>query len=141
MMDRLARESRNSTFLLQQASTADLALNAGWREYLVRRALEFNSENPDVVYEMGTVPASARTERGSSELLSPLPRDGAGGYQGLTEIGKCLSDLRRFEEAERVLRRALQGTDDAITHFDLGYVLDQQRRSVEAVAETNRPLR
>src|SRR5579859_5757508 len=39
MIDALARESRSSTFLLQQASTADLDTNAAWREYLVRRAV------------------------------------------------------------------------------------------------------
>ena len=46
LVDDLARESRNSTFLLQQTAATDL--NALWNEYLTRRASEFDPNNPDV---------------------------------------------------------------------------------------------
>jgi hypothetical protein len=36
VIDDLARESRNSIFLLRLASEANLAINAEWSEYLAR---------------------------------------------------------------------------------------------------------
>jgi tetratricopeptide (TPR) repeat protein len=141
MTDTLARESHSSTFLLQQASTADLTLNAAWRQYLIRRALDVNPENADVVYEMGIVLHQLGRNVEALAYLRRYQQMVPGEYRGLTEVGKCLSDLARFAEAESVLRLALRGTDDAITHFDLGYVLDQQGRLSEAIVEYERAIR
>jgi tetratricopeptide (TPR) repeat protein len=61
-------------------------------------------------------------------------------YQGLGQVGACLGDLGRYAEAESYLRRALQLADDAITHFDLAFVLTRQGRAREAVDEYERAL-
>jgi len=58
-----------------------------------------------------------------------------GDFQALADIGRCLSGLQRFAEAESALRRALEGLDDANTHFDLGVALDRRGRLPEAIAE------
>jgi Flp pilus assembly protein TadD len=53
----------------------------------------------------------------------------------VADIGRCLSGLRRYDEAEVVLRRALAGLDDANTRYDLGLVLDRTGRSAQALTE------
>jgi tetratricopeptide (TPR) repeat protein len=135
LIDTLARESRNSTFLLQQAAEADLAVNADWDEYLIRRALEFDPDNPDVVYKLGLI---LRTKQRNAEALAlfqryqqMVPED----IQGVAQIGSCLGDLGRFSEAESYLRRALLRLDDALTHYNLAFVLTRMGRLAEAKQE------
>ena len=140
LVDDLARESRNSTFLLRLASEADLSVNAEWSEYLTRRALEFDPDNPDVVVKLGRV---LRTAGRSQEALPLFERYHAlvpGDAQGLAHIGATLSDLGRFAEAEPYLRRALAGLDDAITHYNLALLLAVTGRHAEAVIEYERAL-
>jgi tetratricopeptide (TPR) repeat protein len=140
IVEALIRESRSTTFLLRQAATADLSRNAAWREYLARRALEFDPEHPDVLYELGTL---YRVLRRYDEALDLLRRHQAvvpDDFQVLADIGRCLAGLQRFAEAESVLRRALEGLDDANTHYDLGFVLDRVGRLAEAIAEYQRAL-
>ena len=140
LVDRLARESRNSTFLLRQASEADVASNAAWSEYVTRRALEFDPNNPEVVSKLGRL---LRTLGRSGEALEffrkynqMVPDD----FQALGQTGSCLSDLGRFAEAEPLLRRALERLDDALTHYNLGALLSATGRFDEAVAEYQRAL-
>lgn len=140
LVDALARESRSSTFLLRQASEADLASNSTWSEYVTRRALEFDPDNPDVVSKLAHL---LRTLGRSEEALEffrryseMVPSD----YQGLGLIGSCLSDLGKFDEAEPYLRRALTGLDDALTHYNLGALLSATGRSEEAIVEYRRAL-
>jgi tetratricopeptide (TPR) repeat protein len=140
MVDALSRGSRNSTVLLQQASVADPTRNTPWREYLISRALEFDPDNPDVVYEMGVILHQSGRNDEALRYFRRYQQMVPGEYRGLTEIGKCLSDLRRFAEAESALRQALQGTDDATAHFNLGYVLDQEARLDDSIAEYEQAL-
>jgi tetratricopeptide (TPR) repeat protein len=140
MLDALTRESRSSTFLLQQASTADLDTNAPWREYLIRRAVEFDPANLDALYDLASMLRVLRRYDEALELLERHRRLVQGDFQVLADIGRCLSGLQRFAEAESVLRHALEGLDDANTHFDLGVALDRQGRLAEAVAEYQRAL-
>ena len=140
MVDALARASRSSVFLLKQASAADLVRDGAWREYLVRRALEFNERNPDVVYEMGALlqqqkrPADALTY--FTRHLDMVRDD----QQTLVQIGKCYTDLGRFAEAEAALRRALALSDDAVGFYNLGYVLEQLERPAEAERQYERAV-
>ncbi len=50
-----------------------------------------------------------------------------GDFQGVAQIGSCLSDLGRYSEAEPYLRRALEGGPDALTHYNLGTLLSRAR--------------
>ena len=139
-IDTLVRESRSSTFLLQQAATADLTLNARWREYLIRRALEVDPDNADALYELATL---LRVLRRFDEALTRLERHRAlvpGDFQALADIGRCLSGLNRFAEAESALREAIAGQDDANTRYDLAFAIDRSGRLPEAVAEYRRAL-
>jgi tetratricopeptide (TPR) repeat protein len=140
MIDALVRESRSSTFLLQQAASADLTTNAAWREYLIRRALEFDPDNTDAMYELASVFRVLRRYAEAMELLERHRRLVPGDFQVLADIGRCLSGLQRFAEAESVLRRALEGLDDANTRYDIGFVLDRLGLAAEAVAEYQRAL-
>ena len=140
MIDALARESRSSTFLLQQASTDDLDTNAAWREYLVRRAVELDPANTDALYDLATMLRVLRRYDEALDLLERHRHLVPGDFQALGDIGRCLSGLQRFAEAESVLRRALEGLDDANTHFDLGVALDRLGRLPEAISEYQRAL-
>ena len=140
MIDHLARESRNSTFLLQQAASADLADNAPWKEYLLTRALEFDPANPAVVYELASVLRNLGRNAEALDLFLRYAQLVPDDYQGLGQIGSCLADLGRFTEAEAFLRRALELVDDATTHYDLGFVLTRLGRTREAVGEYERAL-
>ena len=135
MIDALARESRSSTFLLQQAAVADLTTNAPWREYLVRRAIEFDPGNTDALYELASILRTLRRYDEALELLERHRRLVPADLQALADIGRCLSGLGRLTEAEAVLRRALAGHDDANARYDLGFVLDRAGRSGEAIAQ------
>ena len=55
--------------------------------------------------------------------------------QGVAQIGSCLGDLGRFSEAESFLRRALLRLDDALTHYNLAFVLTRMGRLAEAKQE------
>jgi tetratricopeptide (TPR) repeat protein len=138
--DRLARESRSATFLLQQASATDATTSGAWREYLIRRAIEVDPENQDAPVELAALLRAERRYEEALEVLERYRRDVPGDYQALADIGRCLSGLQRYTEAEGVLRRALDGLDDANTRYDLGLVLDRTGRVPEAVAEYERAL-
>lgn len=135
MIEALARESRNSTFLLRQASEADLAANAGWSEYLTRRALEFDPGNPDVLAKLGRILRTLDRNDEALEIFREYNRQVPGDFQGLAQIGSCLSALGRPDEAEPFLRRALQGTDDSLTHYNLAVVLAARGQLDQAIAE------
>ena len=140
MIDALVRESRSSTFLLQQAASADITTNGAWREYLIRRALEFDPANSDALYELASMLRVLRRYGEALALLERHERTAPGDFQVLADIGRCLSGLQRFAEAEAVLRRALAAQDDANTRYDLGFVLDRTGRLKDAVAEYQRAL-
>ena len=140
MVDDLARESRNSTLLLRLASEANLAVNAEWSEYLTRRALEFDPDNPEAVVKLGRV---LRTIGRNEEALGFFQRYHQlvpGDYLGLAHIGSCLSALGRYDEAESYLRRSLAGSDDPLTHYNLGLLLSVTGRVDAAVVEYERAL-
>jgi tetratricopeptide (TPR) repeat protein len=140
VVDELARESRNSTFLLRMASEANLAVNAAWAEHLTRRALEFDPENPDVVVKLGRI---LRTVERNEEALVYFERYHQmvpGDFQGLAHIGSCLSAMGRYDEAEGYFRRALAGADDPITHYNLGLLLSLTGRLDQAIAQYEKAL-
>jgi tetratricopeptide (TPR) repeat protein len=131
----LARESRNSIFLLRLASEANLAINAEWSEYLTRRALEFDPDNPEVVLKLARI---LRTVERNDEALTLFERYKEmvpGDYQVLAHIGSCLSAMGRLGEAESYFRQALKGVDDPVTHYNMGLLLALTDRLDEAVRE------
>jgi tetratricopeptide (TPR) repeat protein len=140
MVDALARESRSSVFLLKQAGAAALVRDGQWREYLVRRALEFNERNPDVVYEMGAVLQQLKRPGEALTFFKHHLDMVSDDQQTLIQIGKCYSDLGRFKEGEAVLRRAVALSDDAVGFYNLGYVLEQLGRPAEAERQYERAL-
>jgi tetratricopeptide (TPR) repeat protein len=135
MVDALARESRNGTFLLRQASEADLADSAEWSEYLTRRALEFDPDNPDVVAKLGRILRTLGRTEEALEVFQRYQQMVPGDKLALAQIGGCLTDLGEFGEAESYLRRALGGLEDGLTHYNLGLLLAQTNRLNEAIAE------
>ena len=140
MVDRLALESRNSTFLLRLASEANLSLNGGWSEYLTRRALEFDPGNPEVILKLGRV---LRTRGKNEEALEYFRRYEAmvpGDAAILAHLGGVLSEMGRFAEAEPLLRRAAASLDDAISHYNLALLLARTNRLDEAVTEYEEAL-
>ena len=94
MVDALARESRSSVLLLKQASAADLVRDAAWREYLIRRALEFDAANPDVVYEMGALLQQLKRPREALPYFEHHLDMVSDDQQTLVQIGKCYSGSR-----------------------------------------------
>jgi len=131
----LARESRNPTFLLQQAAAADAGTNGAWREFMIRRALELAPENADALQELATLLRVLRRFDEALVLFRRLEQRVPDDPRIPADIGRCLSGLRRYDEAEQVLRRALANLDDANTRYDLGLVLDRTGRPAEAISE------
>ena len=140
LTEALLHESRSTTFLLQQAATADMATNAGWREYLIRRALEFDPDHDVALAELATLYRVVRRYEEALELLEHRRRRRPGDFGVLADIGRCLSGLGRYGEAEEMLRRALEGLDNAATRYALGLALDGAGRLSEAIAEYRRAL-
>jgi tetratricopeptide (TPR) repeat protein len=140
MVDALARISRSSMFLLKLAASPAAARDPAFREELTRRALEVDPENPDVVYEMGSL---IQQRGGAQEALPYFMRHldmVDDDQQTLVQIGKCYIDLGRLDEAERTLRQALALADDAIGFYNLGIVLEQRDRMQEAEQSYRRTL-
>jgi tetratricopeptide (TPR) repeat protein len=140
MVDTLARESRNGTFLLRLASEANLAVNGAWSEHLARRAVEFDPDNPDATLKLGRI---LRTLGRNDEALTyferyrtMVPED----VEGLAHMGGTLSALGRYGEAEGFFRRALAGEDDPLTHYNLGLLLVVTGREQEGIREYQRAL-
>ena len=143
-LDRLAealiRESRSTTFLLQQAATVDLTTNSAWREHLIRRALEFDPNHRVALAELATMYRVLRRYDEALEVLERQRRLRPDDAAVLADIGRCLSGLGRYTEAEPMLRRAIEGLDNALTRYALGLVLDRTGRRGEATAEYRRAL-
>jgi tetratricopeptide (TPR) repeat protein len=140
MVDDLARESRNSTLLLRISSEANLAVNAEWAEYLTRRALEFDPENPETVVKLGRVLRTIGHNDEALEFFQRYHQMVPGDFLGLAHIGSCLSAMGRYQEAESYLRRAVAGIDDPQTHYNLGLLLSITNRPTEAIAEYEKAL-
>ncbi len=140
LLDVLVERSRNSVFLLRQASSIDLARDPGRRERLVQRALDAHPDDPDVVYEMGSFLQRAGRPADALPFLTRHLEMVEDDQQTLVQIGKSYSDLGRLEEAETTLRRALDLGDDAIGFYNLGVVLEQRERSSDAEASYRRAV-
>jgi tetratricopeptide (TPR) repeat protein len=140
MVDDLARESRNSTLLLRVSSEANLAVNAEWAEYLTRRALEFDPDNPEAVVKLGRVLRTIGRNDEALEFFQRYHQMVPGDFLGLAHIGSCLSAMGRYQEAESYLRRAVAGIDDPQTHYNLGLLLSITNRPTEAIAEYQKAL-
>lgn len=140
MVDALARVSHSATFLLRQASEADPQTNGPWSEFLLRRALEFEPGNPDVLAKLGRVLRNVGRKEEALDAFRAYHEKVPGDFEGTAQIGSSLTELGRLEEAERYLREALTGIDDARTHYNLGVVLSGLNRSAEASAEYRRAL-
>ena len=140
MVDDLARESRNSTLLLRVSSEANLAVNAEWAEYLTRRALEFDPDNPEAVVKLGRVLRTIGRNEEALEFFQHYNQMVPGDFLGLAHIGSCLSAMGRYQEAESYLRRAVAGIDDPQTHYNLGLLLSITNRTSESIAEYEKAL-
>lgn len=140
MVDDLARESRNSTLLLRVSSEANLAVNAEWAEYLTRRALEFDPDNPEAVVKLGRVLRTIGRNEEALEFFQRYHQMVPGDFLGLAHIGSCLSAMGRYQEAESYLRRAVAGIDDPQTHYNLGLLLSITDRTSDAIAEYEKAL-
>jgi len=139
MLDAVVAQSRMRDLLLKHAALAARGGDGAWREFLVRRALEFNPRDPNVLMEMAAMlHASGR----ASEALDYLQRReqvAPGDHQTLVEQGRCLVDLGRLGEAEAVLRQAVR-IRDAAAEYNLGAVLDRQGKAAEARSHYERAL-
>ena len=140
MVDDLSRESRNSTLLLRVSSEANLAVNAEWAEYLTRRALEFDPDNPEAVVKLGRVLRTIGRNEEALEFFQRYHQMVPGDFLGLAHIGSCLSAMGRYQEAESYLRRAVAGIDDPQTHYNLGLLLSITNRTSDAIAEYEKAL-
>ena len=133
MVDVLARESRNATLLLRLSSEANLALNAEWSEYLTRRALEFDPDNPEVVLKLARILRTVERNDEALMLFERYKEMVPGDYQVLAHIGSCLSAMGRLGEAESYFRQALKGLDDPVTHYNMALLLARTNRLDDAV--------
>lgn len=139
-MNALADLSRSSVFLLRFAASLDLTRDALRREQVVRRALESDGQNPDVVYEMGALLQQLKRPADALPYFTRHLEMGADRQQTLVQLGKCYTDLGRLDEAEATLRKGLMLGDDAVGFHNLGVVLEQSGRYAEAEASYRRAV-
>jgi tetratricopeptide (TPR) repeat protein len=132
IIDALARESRNSVFLLKQLAMADARRDGTWREWLARRAAEVDPENPDVIYELGALLQQSGRSREALTFFMRRLAMVKDDQQTLVQMGKCYSDLNDLDQAESTLRRALTLGDDAVGYYNLGFVMEQGGRESDA---------
>jgi tetratricopeptide (TPR) repeat protein len=132
MIDALADRSTSSVFLLRHAAAIDMSRDPSRRERLVRRALEVDPGNPDVVYEVGAVLQQLRRPADALPFFIRHLHMVDDDQQTLVQIGKCYTDLGRLDEAETNLRRAVALGDDATGYYNLGVVMEEQGRAREA---------
>jgi tetratricopeptide (TPR) repeat protein len=135
MVDVLARESRNTTYLLTLASESNLGINAAWSEHLTRRAAEFDPDNPDVIVKLGRILRTVGRDAEALPLFQRYHELVPGDHQGLAHIGSCLSALGRYDEAEKYFRQALAGRADPVTHYNLGLLMAVTGRLDQAVEQ------
>ena len=140
LLDALVDISRSSVFLLRHAAALDLVRDSARRERLVRRALDADPDNPDVVYEMGAVLQQLRRPADALPFFARHLQMSGDEQQTLVQIGKCYSDLGRLDDAEATLRRALAAGDDAVGFYNLGFVLEQRKQDAEAEASYRRAI-
>jgi len=140
MVDALARESRNSTLLLRLASEATLSANAQWSEFLTRRALAFDPDNPEAIAKMGRILRAFGRDDEALPYFQRYHQLVPGDYQVLAQIGTCLSALGRYHEAESYFEQALRGVDDPVTHFNVGLLMARTGRVDAAIAAYRRAL-
>ena len=132
MVDALADLSRSSVFLIRQAAAIELTRDPARREALVRRALETNAGDPDVVYEVGALLQQLRRPAEALPYFQRHLEMVEDDQQTLVQIGKCYGDLGRLREAEAALRQALALGDDAVGSYNLGVVLEERGQTGEA---------
>src|SRR5204862_5983987 len=108
--------------------------------YLVRRAVELDPRNADALADLATMLRVLHRYDQALDVLEQERRVVGDDPQVLAEIGRCLIGLQRYRDAEPLLRRALDGLDDANAHYLYGVVLDRLGRLSEAVAEFQRAL-
>jgi tetratricopeptide (TPR) repeat protein len=131
LLDAVVAQSRMRDLLLKHAALAERGGDGAWREFLVRRALQFNPRDPNVLMEMaGMLQASGRFSD-ALDYLRQHQQVVPGDHHTLVEEGRVLSDLGQYAEAEAVLRRAIR-VRDAAAEYNLGAVLDRMGRSDEA---------
>jgi tetratricopeptide (TPR) repeat protein len=140
MLDALADISTNAVFLIRQASATDITRDPRRREQLVRRAVETNPDDPDVVYEMGSLLQQLRRPQEAIEYFTRHLDMVEDDQQTLVQIGKCYTDMGRLEDADAALRRALALGDDAVGSYNLGVVLEERGRDGEAEREYRRAV-
>lgn len=140
MIDVLARQSRNSTLLLRLASEATLSANADWSQFLTRRALEFDPDNPEAVAKMGRILRAFGRDEEALPYFERYRQLVPGDYQVLAQIGTSLSALGRYQEAESYFEQALRVIDDPVTHFNVGLLMARTGRLDRAVASYRRAL-
>jgi tetratricopeptide (TPR) repeat protein len=138
LVEALADQSRSSVFLLRHAASLDLRQASARREQLVRRAVEVDPENPDVLSELASLLQQLGRPADAVPYLTQHLKMVPGDQQSLIQLGKCFSDLGRLAEAERTLRDALAAGDDAVGYYNLGLVLEQGDRLQEAESNYRR---
>jgi eukaryotic-like serine/threonine-protein kinase len=122
-----------------QASTADVTTNGPWRERLIRRALEFDPDNADAQFELASLLRVLRRYDEALPLLERHQRLAPVDFQVVADIGRCLSGLRRYGDAEATLRRALEGLDDAHTNLGALLLAQEQRDRAAPDGSPTRP--
>lgn len=138
-LDAIVARSTMRDLLLKHAALAARAGDREWREYLVRRAAQFNPDDPNVLMETAAMLQATNRATEALEVLRRHERLVPGDHHTLVEQGRSLSDLGRLEEAEAVLRRAVR-VRDAAAEYNLGTVLDRQGRTDEARERYERAL-
>ena len=140
LVEALADRSHSSVFLLRHAASLDLRQFSARREQLVRRAVDVDPDNPDLVSELSSLLQQLGRPVDAIPYLTRHLGMVPGDQQSLIQLGKCYADLGRLPEAERALRDALAAGDDPVGYYNLGLVLERGGRLQEAESSYRRAV-
>lgn len=139
LLDRVVASSRMRDLLLKHAAVAGRGGDQAWREFLVRRALDANPADPNVLMETAMMLLDSGRATEALDYLRRREQLIPGDTLTLVELGRCLSIIGRLDEAEAVLRQAVR-VRDAAAEYNLGAVLDRTGRGDEARARYEQAL-
>ncbi len=141
-VDALVERARRPRFLLLQAGLAQRAHEMKWRAYLLRRAIRFNGETPELLLQLGiTYRGMDRPRKTVATLEKYLEQVDGSAHRllALRTIGDARRLLGQHTASEQILRRALRREPkDGTSHRVLAMVLKEQQRRDAALEHARR---
>jgi tetratricopeptide (TPR) repeat protein len=134
MVDALARVSCSATYLLKQMGVAEQNQDGVWAEYLARRALKVNPDDPELLVGLGILLLRLQRPDEALSYIESYREQAPNDFHTLTTIGYGLVNSGRPGKAEAFLQEVLNKNPGATRVYNaLGFALARLERFDEAI--------